>query len=135
MKTIEIAVGIAIRETDSMEVLVAQRLQGSHLAGSWEFPGGKIDSGESPESALVREFSEELAVKPTHFEMFTQIDHRYPEREVSLSFYLVTQLDGEPVGAEGQRIAWVNMAELAELDVPAANQPIIEKLQAYLGRD
>ncbi len=125
-----IAVGIILREN---RVLVSRRREGTHLAGTWEFPGGAIKSGEEPEEALRRELTEELGVKFEKATLIHRQRHVYTEREVDLHFFLCTGIAGEPKGAEGQEARWVSAADLDHLDTPAANADVIRMLQDQLG--
>src|SRR5260221_7257430 len=102
---VPVAVGILLREN---RVLVTRRQEGSHLAGSWEFPGGVIQPGETPEEGLRREIAEELGVRIDRATLIHRQNHTYPEREVELHFFLCTGVDGEPSGVEGQDARWVS---------------------------
>ncbi|GAA5216700.1 8-oxo-dGTP diphosphatase MutT [Corallincola platygyrae] len=128
MKAVEIAVGIVIRRREQIEVLVAKRKQGQHLAGTWEFPGGKVESGESNLQALRRELLEEVGINPVESQLFEHITHRYPEKHVSINFYLVERFEGSAKGNESQEIRWITAPALPELNVPQANLPIIQRL-------
>ncbi len=110
-------------------VLIAQRPAGKHLAGGWEFPGGKLHDGESAEDALVRELKEELGVEIAGLERFMTVDHAYPDRRVILQTFFVRQCLGEPEGREGQAIRWCPIAELAEAGILPADLPIIAALK------
>src|SRR5882672_10658394 len=94
---VPVAVGIILRDN---QVLVTRRQEGSHLAGSWEFPGGVIQHGESPEEAVRREIAEELGVRVERATLIHRQNHSYPDREVELHFYLCTGVEGEPAGIE-----------------------------------
>ena len=102
-------------------VLIAQRPAGAHMAGRWEFPGGKIDGGESELQALSRELTEELGVKLLSAERMLQLTHEYAERFVELSMWLVTAY-------EGQALKWVKPADLANEDLLEADRPIVAAL-------
>jgi 8-oxo-dGTP diphosphatase len=112
--------------------LVTRRQRGTHLAGYWEFPGGKVDAGESAEAALVREIAEELAVGCTVGELILRTTHDYPERSVTLAFY-VCRLTGEPSPALGQEMQWVEPAALPSLEFPAADEELIALLSNRSG--
>ncbi len=122
-KLIHVAVGVIIGSNG--EILIAKRPQTSHQGGLWEFPGGKVDAGESVVSALRRELMEELSIQVTSAEPLIQIRHDYPDKSVLLDVYVVRNFDGEPAGAEGQPIKWVKPADLTQYEFPAANKPII----------
>ena len=95
----------------------------------WEFPGGKIVDGESPEQALERELLEELGVELGTVERFMHLEHDYPDRSVSIHFFLVRGWSNEPTGLEGQALRWVPPALLADHDILPADLPVIEALQ------
>jgi 8-oxo-dGTP diphosphatase len=128
MKRIEVAVGIIFNILG--QVLVGQRTVADQYFGKWEFPGGKIEAGESVTQALRRELQEELEIDLEHSEDFMTLDHDYPDRDVRLSIQIVKQYSGQPQGAEGQALQWCNLAELDRLDFLSGNQPIIDKLLA-----
>lgn len=109
------------------KVLLTERMPGSHLEGTWEFPGGKVDLDETPEEALIREWKEELAVEIRDLRPWTFAYHRYPEKTVLILFFHV-QVVGEPVPQEGQKMGWIPRSELAKLPMPAADKALIEDL-------
>ena len=109
--------------------LVTRRLEGTHLAGAWEFPGGKCDPGESLHDCMRREIQEELGVGCRVGEELFTIAHAYPERVVELHFFACT-LDGEPEARLGQQMQWVPRARLHELEFPPADADLIRLLQA-----
>lgn len=122
-----IVVVAAVIERDG-RLLVSRRLQGTHLAGRWEFPGGKCEPGESHEACLARELEEELGVtRATVGEEIGAAEHAYPERVVQLHFRRCT-LDEEPRGALGQSLRWVTRAELGTLDLPDADRDLVKRL-------
>jgi len=123
---LHVAVGVILRQ---QQVLLAKRAAGKHQANRWEFPGGKLEQGESVLSALGRELQEEIGITVTSAEPLMQLSHDYPEREVLLDIYLVTAFAGEPHGAEGQPLLWVPVQQLNTLALPDANQPIVTRLQ------
>ena len=124
-KTIHVVAGI-IYNASRDHILIAKRPDHLHQGGLWEFPGGKVDDGESSENALFRELLEELNIQVTQAESFHQLSHRYPEKTVHLDFWTVNAFSGKPNGNEGQQIAWVPLAELNQYPFPAANQPVLE---------
>lgn len=109
---IHVACGVLQRA--SGEVLLAQRPGGKIAAGRWEFPGGKIEAGEAPLHALVRELDEELGVQVTQARPLIRYRHAYSNRDVCLDTWLVTGFDGEPHGREGQALSWVAPAALSD---------------------
>ena len=125
MKLIEVAAAV-IQRGDS--VLLARRPDDKHQGGKWEFPGGKIEIGEQPVAALRREIKEELDLTIRVAIPYEIVEHRYTDQAVKLYFYRVSDFTGEARGMEGQEIAWVKLAELAQLDFPAANELIVKML-------
>lgn len=112
------------------QVLIARRPEHLHQGGLWEFPGGKVDAGESPRRALERELWEELAIRVVACRELMQIQHAYPEKSVLLDVWTVHEIVGSPIGNEGQAVAWVPLTRLAEYRFPAANREILVKLLA-----
>jgi 8-oxo-dGTP diphosphatase len=115
---------------DEDRVLVAQRPPGRSLAGLWEFPGGKLEAGERPEQALVRELAEELglsvaeaALRPLAF-----ASHAYPEMHLLMALYTCRRWEGEPTGREEQALRWLRPDQLATLPMPPADAPLIAPL-------
>ena len=98
-------------------VLIAERLCDGPYNGLWEFPGGKIRDGESPQAALRRELREELGIEAVVLEPFMQLFHTYPDRTVALEFFLVAAWHGEVSGLEGQRIRWVRIDGCSSTEV------------------
>ena len=107
------------------KILIAQRKNAGRFANKWEFPGGKIDPGETPQQALHRELQEELGIRPQTARPLIQIRHDYPDKQVLLDVWEVSAFAGEPHGVEGQPVAWVSARELADYQFPAANEPIV----------
>lgn len=110
-------------------VLVAQRPAGKFLGGKWEFPGGKIEAGESAEAGLARELKEELGLRLESARLLLSLQHDYPGQRVDLMALLVERYAGEPAGLEGQALKWVWPAELYTLDMVPADRPILDRLQ------
>jgi 8-oxo-dGTP diphosphatase len=112
--------------------LVTRRQPGAHLAGVWEFPGGKCDTGESLTACMVRELSEELGIRATvGSEVFT-ITHEYPDRRVELHFFDCRTTD-DPSPLLGQEMRWVAREELGDLEFPPADAELIRRLTAQAG--
>ena len=109
------------------EFLVARRLKGTHLAGCWEFPGGKVRDGESHEQALQREIVEELNTGVDGLQKIFHTSHAYPERTIDLHFYR-GWLTGTPEPALGQELRWITRREFASLEFPAADAELIAQL-------
>jgi len=112
----------------SGRVLIAQRPAGKMLAGRWEFPGGKLQAGEAPLAALVRELREELGVEARSAEPLMDYCVEYPARTLRLEMWIVTDWIGEPRGLDGQALKWVEPARLGEEDILEADQPIVAAL-------
>jgi 8-oxo-dGTP diphosphatase len=106
-------------------VLLARRHDHAHQGGLWEFPGGKLEPGESVEAGLARELEEELGLTPTAARPLIRVRHRYPGREVLLDVWRVEAWAGEPHGREGQPVAWVGPEALSAQAFPEANLPIV----------
>ncbi|TQV75265.1 8-oxo-dGTP diphosphatase MutT [Aliikangiella marina] len=128
MKHIQVVAAVIVKND---HVLIARRPLDKHKGGYWEFPGGKIETGESHEEALVREIAEEINIRIEAPQLFERIDFDYPEKSVSLNFFLTEAFSGEPEGLEGQAIKWVAWPELANYQFPEANQPVVKKLQNW----
>lgn len=126
MTDLTIVVMAAVIERDD-QFLMTRRVKGTHLAGTWEFPGGKIEPHESPEACLVRELQEELAVQSEVGEELLVVEHAYPERTVRLHFRRAT-LQGEPSPQLGQEMRWVARSELRRLELPEADQGLVDLL-------
>ncbi|HWM66848.1 MAG TPA: 8-oxo-dGTP diphosphatase MutT [Steroidobacteraceae bacterium] len=110
-------------------VLIAQRPAGKHMAGRWEFPGGKVAPGETESAALVRELREELGIAVTACRPFMRLSHDYDDRVVELSMWLVDAYSGDPVGLDGQALKWVAAGALGDEDILEADAPFVEALQ------
>ena len=121
-----VVVTAAVVERDG-RFLLTRRLQGTHLAGCWEFPGGKTEPGEAHHAALARELREELAVEIDVGDLVLSTTHAYPERTVELHFYRAS-LRGDPVPQLGQEMRWVAREELRGLDLPEADADLIRLL-------
>lgn len=126
-KTVDVAV--AVISNHCGEVLVSFRHASLHQGNLWEFPGGKIEQGESVEAALRREVQEELGLQILQSHPFKTIRHDYPDKSVRLHVRRVISWEGATVGLEGQEIAWMRIADLDSLKFPAANAPIVKALQ------
>lgn len=142
MKLVLVAAVALMREGG--EILLARRPAGKPMAGLWEFPGGKVEAGETPEAALIRELKEELliTVDPAELVPLTFASHTYgPEGDregfhLLMPLYVCSRWEGNVTPAEGQEIAWVDIPKLGEYAVPAADIPLIMFIQHMLmGQD
>jgi 8-oxo-dGTP diphosphatase len=123
---IVVAAGI-LRDADG-RILIAQRPPGGHVGGFWEFPGGKLNPGESPAEALCRELREEIGVSVEAATPFMAYRHDYPERSVELHVFLVERFAGDPRGVEGQPLRWVSVTDFPSAGLLEADLPIAEEL-------
>ncbi len=129
MKRLHIVAAI-IFNADKSEVFITQRPQDKHKGGYWEFPGGKVEEGETSEQAITRELEEEIGITVTEQKLFEHLQHDYPDKALTFDFIEVHQFEGQPFGKEGQQARWVSVAELANYRFPEANVPILEKVVA-----
>ena len=109
-------------------VLIAERPSGKHMAGRWEFPGGKVGPRENEREALARELHEELGISVTAAHQRMCLRHAYADREVELSLWIITAYQGEPQPLDGQRLKWVAPGALAAEDILEADRPFVEAL-------
>lgn len=129
-----LVVACALVDSDN-RVLVTQRPEGKSLAGLWEFPGGKLEAGERPEPALIRELSEELGieVKEACLAPLTFASYAYPEFHLLMPLYICRRWDGTVTSREGQALKWVRPGKLRDLAMPPADEPLIPPLVDLLG--
>ncbi|MEQ9898812.1 8-oxo-dGTP diphosphatase MutT [Pectobacterium punjabense] len=127
-KQLSVAVGI-IRNADQ-QYFIARRPDGVHMAGMWEFPGGKIEEGETPEQGLIRELREETGIEASAPQPLNSKTFSTPERIITLHFFLVETWQGEPYGREGQESCWVSVEALREEEFPPANAEMIRWLKS-----
>lgn len=125
-----IPVAVGLLEDAHGNILISQRRAGTHMAGRWEFPGGKRHADESDFEALQRELREELTVDVCVAQRFIVLDHVYSDRHVRLDTWLVTSWHGEPRGCEGQSLRWVATEQLQRAELLAADAPIVDALLA-----
>jgi 8-oxo-dGTP diphosphatase len=124
VKRVHVAAAV-IRGADG-RILLARRADQQHQGGLWEFPGGKVEAGETVAAALRRELQEELGITVTNARPLIKVQHDYPDKQILLDVWLVSAFSGEPHGAEGQPLAWVAPRQLPEYEFPAANAPIVQ---------
>ncbi len=128
-KNLHVAVGI-VRNKNG-DVLLGQRLPGKHLAGYWEFPGGKVEADETVQQALARELQEELGIQVRGSRPLITVRHDYPERSVLLDTWLVSEFEGEvaDTGPEDQSLRWVHQELLSDWQLPPADRPIVDAIR------
>ena len=132
-RPIVLVAAVALIDPDG-RVLLAQRPEGKHLAGLWEFPGGKVHGGETPEAALIRELDEELGIDvvASCLTPFTFASHAYPEFHLLMPLYVCRKWSGIPTAREGQQLKWVRPAQLADYPMPPADKPLVAMLRDLL---
>jgi 8-oxo-dGTP diphosphatase len=130
VKKLVLVVAAALIDADG-RVLLAERPAGKPLAGTWEFPGGKVAEGEMPEAALIRELKEELdiTVPPTCLAPFTFASHEYETFHLLMPLYLCRRWEGMVRPLEGQRLKWVRPMEMGKLPMPPADLPLVAMLR------
>ena len=128
-----LVVAVALIDPDG-RVLIAQRPEGKSMAGLWEFPGGKIEAGERPEDALIRELAEELniAVKEACLAPFTFASHTYNDFHLLMPLYVCRRWDGTPQPRHHAALKWARPKDLANYPMPAADLPLIPMLRDLL---
>ncbi|HTL61198.1 MAG TPA: 8-oxo-dGTP diphosphatase MutT [Nitrospira sp.] len=125
-KVVEVAAGLICHDG---RYLIAKRRTGVHLAGLWEFPGGKREQGETLEECLARELFEELNIRIDRPVPFQMIRHEYPEKTVELHFFRCTIGAGRATAVDCAEIRWVHPSEMEHYQFPPADRPVIEALQ------
>jgi 8-oxo-dGTP diphosphatase len=128
-----LVVAAALIDADG-RVLLARRPPGKSMAGLWEFPGGKVGDGETPEAALVRELKEELGLDLAHacLAPLTFASHRYPDFHLLMPLYAARNWKGAPIPREGQELAWVRPLKMSEYPMPPADVPLVAMLRDLL---
>ena len=125
---IQVAVAVIVNDND--EIVISRRAADQHQGNKWEFPGGKLEAGESPEQALTRELKEELGVEVLAQQSLLELSHEYPDRYVNLYVYRITEFRGEPKGLENQALQWVLPVELNDINFLSGNKKIVAAVQA-----
>ncbi|AXY01917.1 8-oxo-dGTP diphosphatase MutT [Vibrio alfacsensis] len=127
MKRIHIVAAIIFNQ-DKSQIFITKRPDDKHKGGFWEFPGGKVENGESAEQAMIRELEEEIGIQVTEQTLFEHLEHDYPEKSLKFDFMLVSQFESQPYGREGQEGRWVDVIALLDYVFPEANVPILERV-------
>src|SRR5579859_5943358 len=132
-KRLVLVVAVALIDGDG-RVLLAQRPAGKAMAGLWEFPGGKVQAGETPEAALIRELAEELGidVAASCLAPFTFASHRYDDFHLLMPLYVCRVWRGTVTPREGQSLAWVRPPDLSRYEMPPADKPLVAMLRDLL---
>ena len=128
-----LVVAVALIDADG-RVLLAKRPEGKSLAGLWEFPGGKVEVGERPELALIRELKEELSIDVTEscLAPLTFASHAYDDFHLLMPLYVCRRWNGDVMSREGQQLKWVRAKDLRNYPMPPADKPLIPHLQELL---
>lgn len=122
-----VAAAVVIREG---RALLTRRTEGQHLAGMWEFPGGKLEEGESPEAAVARECREECGIEVEVIDILDVTHHRYPDKDVLLLFYRCALVAGEVQHLQVAEHAWVAPSELASYPLPPADARVVARIRS-----
>lgn len=131
--TLVLVAAVALIDADG-RVLLAQRPEGKSMAGLWEFPGGKVEPGETPEAALIRELHEELGIDTwaSCLAPLTFASHAYPGFHLLMPLFACRKWQGIPQPREGQHLAWAAKGELTRFEMPPADRPLIPVLREWL---
>ena len=132
MKTLLVVAAALV--DDNGRVLIAQRPEGKQLAGLWEFPGGKVETGETPEMALIRELEEELGIKVQRacLAPFVFASHTYPDFHLLMPLFLLRRWEGSPQAKEHKEIKWVRPNDMRTFPMPPADAPLVAYLQDFI---
>ena len=132
MKTVLVS-AVALVDRDG-RILLAERPEGKAMAGLWEFPGGKVEAGETPEAALIRELEEELGINTwaSCLAPLTFASHSYPDFHLLMPLFICRKWQGTPASREGQRLAWVRAGDLRDYPMPPADIPLIPHIREWV---
>ena len=130
MKTLHVAVGIIYNQ--KRQILIAKRDKHKYQGGLWEFPGGKVETGETIRQALDRQLNQEIGIQVTAASPLMQVNHNYDEKQILLDVWQVTDFTGVAQGNEGQAVRWIDSEEFVNYQFPEANQGIIEKIKSTI---
>jgi len=122
---LKVAAGIILKGD---KVLIAKRPSNKHQGGLWEFPGGKVETNETPFQALKRELKEEIGLDIIQADLYHDIQFNYPDKNVHLLFFMVMDFSGDAKGLEGQEVCWVSFEDLNQYEFPEANKGIVNML-------
>ncbi len=130
-----VLVSAALLVDPNNRILLAERPEGKSMAGLWEFPGGKVEDGETPEGALIRELEEELGIKTYEscLAPFTFASHAYDDFQLLMPLFICRKWDGFVTPREGQRVKWARVNELRQFEMPPADLPLIAMIEDFLG--
>lgn len=132
MKRTHIVAAIVFN-TERDKVYITKRHETAHKGGLWEFPGGKLENGETPEQAISRELFEEIGIEVEQLEHVEHLEHDYEDKLLKFDFFSVSQFRHQPYGKEGQLGEWVSIEQLANYPFPEANLSILSKvIEGYL---
>jgi 8-oxo-dGTP diphosphatase len=133
MKPTVLVSAVALIDVDG-RVLLTRRPEGKAMAGLWEFPGGKVEPGETPEAALIRELEEEIAINTWQscLAPLTFASHGYDDFHLLMPLFACRKWEGTPAGREGQRIEWVRVNRLRDYPMPPADVPLVAMLRDLL---
>ena len=127
MKRIHIVAAIIFNQ-DKSQIFITKRPDDKHKGGFWEFPGVKVELGETVEQAMVRELEEEVGIRVIEQAPFEHLEYDYPDKSLKFDFITVSQFENEPYGREGQEGRWVAVGELGDYTFPEANVPILQRV-------
>jgi len=127
MKRIHIVAGVIFNPAKD-KIYITKRPDHLHKGGFWEFPGGKVEQGETTEQAICRELFEEIDIRVTELSHFSHLDYDYPDKSLTFDFYRIDDFENQPYGKEGQQGEWVTIADLADYQFPEANLPVLQQI-------